>query len=193
MFVLYMIRFLFICFMGYSISISAQEINTCIQQKISKPICDETEFNSYFTYLTNAYRLKNKRSNLTTNERLEKAAQIHNEQMATLHFVAHNNPKVASLKTPKERLEKVQYHYTAYAENIGYAKYNTQINISYKQLLDKIFSSLINSKEHKENILSKEYSEIGCTVSCVIKSNQMEIFVTQVFGKGTMENIEFEN
>jgi uncharacterized protein YkwD len=73
-------------------------------------------------------------------------------------------------KKPNQRVQAAGYTYSWTGENIAYSS---------ELLVNEVFSGWMNSPPHRENILRKEYREIG--IGVVVISNG-EVYYTQVFG-----------
>ena len=73
-------------------------------------------------------------------------------------------------KKPKDRVKEAGYDYSWVGENVAYGQ-NTP--------LSTIFQGWMDSKGHRENILRKEYEELGIGIA---KNDKGEVYYTQVFG-----------
>ena len=115
--------------------------------------------------LTNAERKKADLPPLTANPKLFAAARAHAGNMAKQDKLAHELDD----KTAEDRLKAASYKYSRYGENIGW-KYDTP---------KVAIAAWMDSPIHKENILTKDFTEIGVAVA---KNAKGEPYWVQVFG-----------
>ncbi len=118
--------------------------------------------------LTNAARAKEKLPPLKVNATLLKVARAHAANMAKQHKMEH----VLDDKTPAQRIDKAGYDYRSVGENIAAGEKGAT--------LDAVFKGWMESKAHRENILSPKYDEIGLGLATDDKG---ETYYTQDFGK----------
>lgn len=119
--------------------------------------------------LTNDYRQANSIAILTVNPLLEEAAKMKAEDMAQKGYFAHTSPEGI---TPWHWFEKAGY-------NFVYAGENLAINFSDSEALHKAW---LSSLGHKENIVNKNFSEIGIAVARGLYKEKEAFFVVQLFG-----------
>jgi len=117
--------------------------------------------------LTNAERAREKLPPLTINPKLLKAARAYSEVMAKLDKVDH---EVDGTK-PRQRAEKAGYEGEYVGENVGYTFGGLGAKAMVKWWME--------SKLHRENILRKEFTEIGLGA---FKNKDGKIYYTQLFG-----------
>ncbi|HZT79773.1 MAG TPA: CAP domain-containing protein [Gemmataceae bacterium] len=117
--------------------------------------------------LTNKEREKAKLPPLKYNAVLHKVARGHSANMAKKREMSHK----LDGKNPYERLEAAGYKYAGMAENIAVTTDKTPA---------QIVKDWMESKIHRENILTKEFTEIGIGV---VKNEQGEVYYTQVFAE----------
>jgi uncharacterized protein YkwD len=117
--------------------------------------------------LTNKERAKEKMPPLEPNPLLFKMAREHSANMAKKGEMNH----VLDGKTPPDRAKAAGYDYLNIAENIAAAE-NTP--------LPDVMKGWMDSKIHRDNILSKEVTEIGLGIA---RTEKGEYFYTQVFGR----------
>ena len=161
-------------------------------------------------HATNLERSKKRQFKYGKN--LEKGASFHSLEMLNKGFFSHVNRKNKKYKTPLHRAEKFKAKYAAVGENIleeiplaykDNSIYESELKnevyvfrhhnngkiileLTYKELADKMVDSWMNSPGHKENILKKSYTHLG--VGVAIKQNPYAvnalptIFATQLFG-----------
>jgi uncharacterized protein YkwD len=115
--------------------------------------------------LTNSERKKEKLPALRPSELLTKAAREHSANMAKQQKLDH----VLDDKKPDERLNALSYRFVAMAENIAMAQ---------RTPAEAIATWMSSTAGHKENLLSKDYTEIGIGIA-VDKDGQR--YWTQVF------------
>jgi uncharacterized protein YkwD len=136
-------------------------------------------------HATNEIRNKRKLSILTYHKLLEEAAVLHAKDMVKDNFFSHTNAKSKKKRTPNDRGALVGIPNPYIAENIAEAfgiqyKSNTKVYIqgeqkfsytvdgpvipphTYLTFADYVLESWMNSKGHRENILSKHALQLGC-------------------------------
>jgi uncharacterized protein YkwD len=118
--------------------------------------------------LTNEARAKEKLPPLKVNATLLKVARAHSANMAKQQKMEH----VLDDKNPAQRVEKAGYDYGSVGENIAWGDKGASV--------DTIFKGWMDSKVHRENILSPKFDEIGLGTATDDKG---EIYYTQDFGK----------
>ncbi len=120
--------------------------------------------------LTNQQREKNGLVDLSYNERLTNAAYTKAQDMFNRNYWAHYGP---SGTTPWDFILKADYQYEFAGENL--AK-----NFLFSQ---GVIDAWMNSPTHKENILRKDYSEVGFAVVNGVLNGEQTTLVVQMFGK----------
>jgi uncharacterized protein YkwD len=108
----------------------------------------------------NAERQKANLSPVTWNAKLETAAQGHADDMRVRNYFDHNTPEGL---TPVDRMKAAGYVVTctqcswsvAYGENIARGQTTPE----------QVMNDWMNSEHHRENILSKDFREIGVGIS----------------------------
>lgn len=120
--------------------------------------------------LTNNERQKSNLGNLVFNEKLSVAAQLKANDMFAKNYWAHYSP-VGS--TPWDFITGSGYRYEYAGENLA------------KNFLfsDGVVSAWMNSPTHRENILKKEYTEVGFAVVNGTLNGEQTTLVVQLFGK----------
>jgi uncharacterized protein YkwD len=117
--------------------------------------------------LTNAEREKIKLPPLKPNPLLFKIARAHSANMVKQDKLAHE----LDGKHVDDRLKDAGYNFAWYAENVAaIEEFSPQV----------VVKAWMDSKGHRENILSPRVTEIGIGL---VKSAKDEVFGTQVFGK----------
>ncbi|MGJ8585110.1 MAG: CAP domain-containing protein [Marinosulfonomonas sp.] len=101
-----------------------------------------------FQELINAERSQNGLSPVTKSYQLEKAAQLHANDMASRGYLSHTSPEGG---TASQRALAQGYSFCFLAENIA----RDQLTQT------EVFKSWMNSKGHRENILSKSATQFG--------------------------------
>ena len=119
--------------------------------------------------LTNEVRQKYKLAPLNYNEKLSQAAYLKAQDMFGKNYWAHYAPDG---KTPWEFILKAGYQYEYAGENL--AK-----NFLFSQ---GVIDAWMNSPSHRENILKKEYQEVGFAVVNGVLNNEETTLVVQMFG-----------
>jgi uncharacterized protein YkwD len=115
--------------------------------------------------LTNQAREKEKLPPLRTNPVLFVVARGHSANMARQDVMEH----VLDGKKPSDRVKDAGYRYTWMGENIAKTDGDTTANV---------FKGWMESKGHREHILSDHFDEIGIGIARNDKGN---IYYTQVF------------
>jgi len=123
--------------------------------------------------LTNEARAKEKLPPLKMNATLLKVARAHAANMAKQHLMEH----VLDGKNPAQRVEKAGYDYRSVGENIAAAEKGAS--------LAQVFKGWMESKEHREHILSPKFDEIGLGLA---SDDKGETYFAQVFGKERTKN-----
>ena len=115
--------------------------------------------------LTNQAREKEKLPALRPNPLLFSAARGHSANMARQDVMEH----VLDGKKPGDRVKDAGYRYSWVGENIAVTDGDTTANV---------FKGWMESKVHREHILSDHFDEIGIGIARNDKGN---IYYTQVF------------
>jgi uncharacterized protein YkwD len=116
--------------------------------------------------ITNAERKKANVPPLKPDDLLTKAARDHSANMAKQQKLDH----VLDDKKPEDRLKALGYRFAAMAENIV---------IGQRTPAEAIATWMSSTAGHKENMLNKDYTEIG--IGIAIDANGQRYW-TQVFG-----------
>jgi uncharacterized protein YkwD len=116
--------------------------------------------------LTNAERKKAGREPLAFNAKLLAAARAHSANMAKHNKAAHE----LDGKTMRDRVADKGYKYSLVGENVAWNQ----------QTPEDVVESWMKSSGHRENILRKEFTEIGIGVA---RNKDGEPYYTQVFGR----------
>lgn len=116
--------------------------------------------------LTNAERKKAELPALKANELLRKAARDHSANMAKQQKLAH----VLDDKGPDARIKALGYKFSAMAENCAQGQPTPA----------EAVSSWMSSPDHKENLLNKQYTEIGVGIAADANGQR---YWTQVFAR----------
>ncbi|MEJ0001761.1 MAG: CAP domain-containing protein [bacterium] len=120
--------------------------------------------------LTNKERADNGAAPLTENALLDKAAQEKADDMARNGYFAHTSPEG---KTPWYWFQQVGYNYIYAGENLAVNFFES----------NDVAQAWMNSPTHRENIVKKEYTEIGIGVATGTYQGHNTVFVAQLFGK----------
>ncbi len=120
--------------------------------------------------LTNTVRQENQLSTLTYNEQLALAAQKKAQDMFQKNYWSHYGPDGA---TPWDFILASGYKYEFAGENL--AK-----NFLFSQ---GVVDAWMASPSHKENILRKDYSEVGFAVVNGLLNGEETTLVVEMFGK----------
>ncbi|OGK28467.1 hypothetical protein A3C28_04100, partial [Candidatus Roizmanbacteria bacterium RIFCSPHIGHO2_02_FULL_39_9] len=120
--------------------------------------------------LTNEVRIKNDAQRLNYNQQLELAAQKKAADMFAKNYWSHYSPEG---KTPWDFILGAGYNYEFAGENL--AK-----NFLFSQ---GVIDAWMNSPTHKENIVRRDYSQVGFAVVNGILNGEETTLVVQMFGK----------
>ena len=116
--------------------------------------------------LTNAERAKEKLPPLTANPLLFQAARAHSANMAKKGEMKH----VLDGKGVEQRLDDVRYDFHKCGENIAWSDGAS---------LPEIMKGWMDSKAHREHILTPDFTEIGIGVA---RNDKGDVYYTQDFG-----------
>lgn len=119
--------------------------------------------------LTNQTRIDQGLNPLQINEKLMIAADEKLSDMERNRYFSHESPEGVS---PWYWIEKNNYSYIHAGENLA-------INFNNSE---KLLSAWLSSPEHKANLLSKKYSEIGVSIKIVGDDADKKILIVQMFG-----------
>lgn len=120
--------------------------------------------------LTNSERQKNNLPALSYNNELAQAAVLKAQDMFFKNYWAHYSPSGSS---PWDFILKTGYQYEYAGENL--AK-----NFLFSQ---GVLDGWMNSTTHRENILRKDYTDVGFAVVNGNLNNEPTTLVVQMFGK----------
>lgn len=166
-----------------------------LYEKVDFKDYDQHFLNATLFYLTNDYRIKKRKKELRFEKRLRNASFIHAYEMMSKGFFSHMHPTNTTLRMPKDRCKFCNYTYKASAENIARITLGIETEITYLQLAKKILDNLTNSEMHQKNILSPEYTELGCTIIIsekIFKGGERDFYAVQDFGHPTTESLDLE-
>ena len=144
-------------------------------QPVSNTIEDIRKLDLLLFFLTNEYRIKNKKKPLGYLEALEFGAYLHSQQMATLNFFDHENKKNKALKLPEDRAKASGILNPYPAENI--AMFQNELLVSYLQIGEKLIDIWHHSPPHRSNMLAKDALQLGCGAAF----NNGDWYGTQLF------------
>jgi uncharacterized protein YkwD len=116
--------------------------------------------------LTNKAREKEKLPALKPNPVLFKVARAHSANMAKQKKMEH----VLDDKNPADRLKAADYKYEWMGENVAAGN---------GWSLEDVFKTWMDSKLHKENIMNKDFREIGIGIA---RDKDDKVYFTQLFG-----------
>lgn len=121
---------------------------------------------------TNEQRVKDTEPVLAENAQLTAAATAKAQDMATRNYWSHATPEGT---TPWVFVDQAGYAYEQVAENLAYGFDNSQETIK----------GWLNSPEHRKNLLSSEYTEVGFGVakSDHYQNNGSQTIVVAMYGK----------
>jgi len=125
--------------------------------------------------LTNIERGRNNINNLNYNEELAEAARRKAEDMFAQDYWAHYGPKG---ETPWQFILASGYQYEYAGENL--AK-----NFMFS---DGVMKAWLDSTTHRDNLLRKEYADVGFAVVNGVLNGEETTLVVQMFGKPLYAN-----
>lgn len=120
--------------------------------------------------LTNRERAQQNLPILVLNDKLSEAAALKAHDMFKKNYWAHYTPEG---KTPWDFITAANYNYEYAGENL--AK-----NFLYT---DGVISAWMKSKSHRDNILRKEYTEVGFAVMNGVLNGEQTTLIVQMLGK----------
>lgn len=127
-------------------------------------------FSAVLVDQTNSERNADSLGTLIPNSKLEVAARLKAEDMASKGYFAHNSPDG---KTPWYWFEKAGYDYAAAGENLA---------VNFTDSKD-VTEAWMRSPSHRANILNGNYTEIGIATARGTYKGKDAIFVVQEFGR----------
>ena len=165
-------------------------------------------FHAALLHLTNIQRIDHEKLTLLYFVDLESSSKIHSLEMSKHHFFNHLNKFNKDLETPADRIFSYNENYQIIGENIvsnnlidydgDYLEFSIQIvddkqlftyengealrNVSYINLAKRLMKQWMDSPPHKKNILSKDYTLIGCGCALEQGGDFVKINCTQNFG-----------
>ncbi len=101
------------------------------------------------------------------NRTLVEIGRYHSLDMSQREYVSHISPDG---ETPGDRARKFGYAYLALGENIAVGN----------QTVNEIFQGWMESSEHRANILSDQFTEVGVGIYI---GRDGQAYYTQVFGQ----------
>lgn len=118
---------------------------------------------------TNAERLKAGAPPLTQNYQLALAAKLKAEDMVRQGYFSHEGPDGSMAW---DWLKKANYNYSYAGENLAVNFFDA----------DDVVEAWMNSAKHRENILNKDFKEIGIAAVRGSYEGRETLFVVQMFG-----------
>lgn len=119
---------------------------------------------------TNAYRTASSLANLTENPLLDKAAAAKLTDMQKNNYWDHTSPTGVQ---PWAFIESVGYNYAYAGENLGKG-FSTA---------EGVVNAWTESPKHRENLLNKNFTEIGVAVGVATVNGKDSTVMVQMFGK----------
>ena len=124
---------------------------------------------SVIAELTNSDRLEAKLPKLKTNSLLAEAAQLKAEDMARRGYFSHVDPDG---REPWYWFNQIGYRYSSAGENLA-------VNFFDSSEVEKAW---MNSPAHRENILKRQFTEMGVGVAAGYYEGYNTLFIVQFFG-----------
>ena len=119
---------------------------------------------------TNAERAKAGLAPLAAAPELDRAAQVHAEDMLRRGYFEHESPEG---KTVRERARAEGYDWRAIGENIALGQLT----------VDEVMDSWMKSPEHRENILDRDYRDLGVGLALGESRKGFRVLWVQTFGR----------
>ena len=135
------------------------------KEKPSKPNLKLSAVEQKVLDLTNAERKKKDLPPLKADPVLCEVARAHSANMAKQGAMKHD----LDGKSPYDRIKAAGYRYAVAGENLAKGDANP----------DDVMEAWMDSKDHREHILSPKFDEIGIGLA----ADKREVYYTQVFGK----------
>ncbi|WP_027002735.1 CAP domain-containing protein [Hugenholtzia roseola] len=157
----------------YDGSISGRNFrqNPLFQQKIGDKV-DYRRLNACLFFATNEQRLKNGLTEVPHLLSMEIAAWHHSRNMVEKGFFSHYNPVEKERKSPTDRARLAGLKNPSPAENIAYyglgGTHHTMTE-TYLEVALNLVQQWMDSRGHRENILSKQNLYMGMAVYIDIK------------------------
>lgn len=185
------IKFFLICFLFSSVNVFAQwteqmynyysfENYTNYKQfndAIEPTTFDANLLEAAIFYETNRQRVKNGIQILHYDYALNVAAHNHSVDMVKYNFYSHTSVVTGKIKLV-DRINQVGYYNMMCGENIAYSP----IKESYAKTAQYLVADLwMNSQGHKENILNKGYTHLGCGIAVYYQDSWVYVKATQNF------------
>lgn len=128
---------------------------------------------SQLLYLTNLDRQENGSAPLSLNDKLSLAAAQKAKDMFSEDYWAHNSP---SGKTPWVFIKNAGYTYVYAGENLARGF----------QTSDDVVKAWMASPDHRENMLSKNYTDVGFAVEKGKLLGEDTVLIVEMFGSTTL-------
>ncbi|TYZ60802.1 hypothetical protein PybrP1_004002 [[Pythium] brassicae (nom. inval.)] len=133
----------------------------------------DANFQAKMLAAVNAERAKNGLAAMCTNRKLQKAAQLHSEDMATKNFMSHMGSNGSNFA---DRIKAQGFNWNGAAENVAAGQADVAT----------VMSSWMKSPGHKANILGKnKFFGMGYAHSA---SSMYKHYWTQEFANGNGES-----
>ncbi|OGH06421.1 MAG: hypothetical protein A2W22_06470 [Candidatus Levybacteria bacterium RBG_16_35_11] len=121
--------------------------------------------------LTNQKRIENGLTPLALNSQLSVAAENKASDMFSKNYWAHNSPDG---KTPWDFISSAGYSYAYAGENLARGFNNS----------DQVINAWMASPEHRQNMLSSNYKNIGFAIRPGNLTGEDTVLVVEMFGTG---------
>jgi uncharacterized protein YkwD len=118
----------------------------------------------------NAERRAARRAPLAPDPRLDQAADRHARDMLARGYFAHESPEG---KTVRQRAEAALYKWRAIGENIA----EGQLSV------DEVMQGWMESPHHRENILSRDFTQMGLGLAMGEGTKGFQVVWVQTFGQ----------
>src|ERR1035437_634402 len=129
--------------------------------------------NQELLILTNQQRQNNNLGSLTDNPELDQAAANKATDMFSKDYWAHNSPDGT---TPWVFIKSAGYNYIYAGENLARGFSNTS----------DVINAWMNSPEHRQNVLSSNYQNVGFAVATGKLSGEDTVLVVEMLGSTSL-------
>lgn len=136
-------------------------------QRLTIPTVTTSSLENEVIRLVNVQRSKNGLQLLKTNWQLSRVARYKSADMANKGYFSHNSPTYG---TPFQMMENFGLRFSSAGENIAYGQRTPA----------EVMNDWMNSPGHRNNILSRSYTEIGVGMA---KNRNGVCYWTQQFMK----------
>jgi len=129
--------------------------------------------------LINAERARAGEAPLKVVATLNRIAQTRSQDMLARHYFAHEIPGVPGVHLVFDLLDRANVQYQMAGENLALNNYTAFYPMG--KTIEQTNTDLINSPEHKANIMEPKYREIG--LGLAIEQGSGKLILTEIFAQ----------